>query len=141
MAKEFVRLGGCLIMNEKEARRAAAVRKAKRQKTIIFTVCALAGVAVLALFILDALRVDNTRVFVGAPNQVVSLHEDGTFTARLPHGVTRTGAFTEQTEDGVTQIAFTSGRTTDVGYIEGNVLTLPLAWDDGCGHGRELTLR
>ena len=128
-------------MNAKDTRRVNAVKKANRKKAIILAVCALVVSTIAALIIVDALREDPVRVFSGRPNQVVSLRDDGTFTAHLPHGVAMSGTFTEETEDGITTITFAQGRRIETGYIEGNVLIIPQAWDDGCGHGREFTLR
>jgi len=128
-------------MNAKDARRINAAKKAKMKKTLLFTACALVVVAIVALIVVDAIREDPVRVFSGRPNQVVSLRDDGTFTAHLPHGVAMSGTFTEETENGITTITFAQGRRTEVGHIEGNVLIIPQTWDDGCGHGREFTLR
>ena len=132
-------------MNAKEERRRNAVKKAKRKKAIMLAGCALALVAVSALLIVHALRGESVRVFSAGVNQVVTLYEDGTFTAHLPHNVTKAGTFTEHIEGDVTAISFTHGGRTEAGsitdYGDINVLTIPQAWDDGCGHGRDFLLR
>jgi len=127
-------------MNAKETRRVNAIKKAKRKKIMILIVC-LVIVATAATVLIVRELSDNTRVFAGGGNQVITLYGDGTFRAQLPHNVRRSGTFTESTEGGVTRVAFTNGGTVHFGAITGRVLTIPWEWEDGCGHGNEFILR
>ena len=129
-------------MNQKAARREAAIKKAKLKKKLLITVGALAAVVVVGLMIYGALQ-NHDRVFTAAGNQVITLYEDGNFTARLPHGVFKEGMYFEQIEEGgFTTVFFIleGGGILEAGMIEGNVLTPPLGWDDGHGHDRAFIL-
>ena len=129
-------------MNQKTARREAAIKKAKMKKKALITVGVLAAVLVVGLMIWGALQ-NNDRVFTAAGNQVITLYEDGNFTARLPHGVFKEGMYFEQFEsDNLTTVLFIleDGGIMEAGTIEGNVLTPPLGWDDGHGHDRAFIL-
>ena len=127
-------------MNQKAARREAAIKKAKMKKTILITIGVLAAVAVVGLLIMGALQ-NNDRVFTATGNQRIALYEDGTFTASLPHGISKEGVYMEQVEsDDVTSILFFFEDRMEIGTIEGNVLTPPIEWDDGHGHDRTFIL-
>ena len=132
-------------MNTKEARRINALKKAKKKRTIMIAACALSVVALSTLLIAHALRGEAVRVFSAAPNQVVTLYEDGSFVAHLPHNVTKAGTFTEHTEGDITAISFIHSGRTEAGSItafgDTHFLTIPETWDDGCGHGRDFLLR
>jgi len=121
-------------MNQKQ-RRAQARKEAKQKKIIIITVCTLIILALVGFFLVDAFERGEERVFVNGRDSI-TLYEDGTFTASLPHGMNLSGTFTETTTDGLTAIAFTYDGRTEVGnIIDGEDLTIPHAWEVTCGHG------
>jgi len=127
-------------MKDKDARRQAARKKAKQKRAILITVCSIIAIAIVAFTVMEFLREDNSRVFAtGGSN--VTLNDDGTFIALLPHGVVRSGEFTETQDGNITIISFSQAGATAMGTIEGNVLTIPSAWDDGHGHPTRYTLR
>lgn len=129
-------------MNKKHAEQKAAMKKAKKRKqTIMTTVICVAIVAVIVtVFLLDRAQQTNMRIYTNG-NFGVTLNDDGSFTAQLPHNVRKSGTFAEQTEGAVTTISFTFDGRTEHGRIEGNILIIPDEWDDGCGHGIRFALR
>ena len=127
-------------MKSKSDRRQQAMAKSRRKNRIIAAVCFLVLAAVIVLFVINIASRDGTRVFV-SPAGRITLNIDGTFEARLPHGVVRSGSFEENTADGVTTISFTHNGVTSNGRLFGNSLSVPPEWDDGCGHGLIYTLR
>jgi len=127
-------------MDKKRRRQAALKRDKRRNRTIIATV-AVVLVGIIVFAVINYLGQRHDRVF-GVGNNTVTLAADGTFTARLPHGVVRTGTFVEVEDDGVIFVNFAQeGYNNAVGTIEDNVLTIPDQWDDGHGHPRQYTLR
>ena len=127
-------------MNAKEARRQAAIKRAKKKKAIATGIFVIAFIAVAASITVGMLQQRGERVFVAGRQQVV-LRRDGSFSASLPHNVRLYGTFTEVTEGDFTTLVFTHAGRTEFGSIVGNVLTIPSEWDDGCGHPRTYTLR
>jgi len=127
-------------MNRKEARRIEAIKRGKRKKAIIIAGCALAAIAVVGVLIFAIIEESNARVFVSGSNQII-LFEDGRFSAILPHNVTKSGTFTETTEGNLTTVLFTHGGNTVSTNITGNVLRIPVEWEDGHGHNPLYTLR
>ena len=121
-------------------RRQEAMKRDKRKKRIIAAVCGAVLVTIAVLLIVGQIQQRGTRTFISGRNSV-TLNTDGTFRAALPHGVERSGTFTETTTDGVTTVSFNQGGTTVNGNIEDNVLTIPDEWDDGHGHPRSYTLQ
>jgi len=120
----------------KRDRVSEAVRRDKRKKVAIISVC-VAVIAIIVFFaVYDWYQDRQTRVFTDG-YQTVTLKGDGTFTARLAHD-SRNGRYTESTAAGVTSISFIVDGRTDIGFIEGDVLTIPDAWDDHHGHGTVL---
>lgn len=130
-------------MNTKEARRQAAIKKAQKKKTAITGIVILAIAAVVALIAIGMFQQRGERVFVARGNLQVTLRRDGSFSAILPHGVRKSGTYTEVIDGDVTIVTFTRAGHTEIGTITGNVLTIPLEWDDDPRHGhpREYTLR
>ena len=105
------------------------------------TAICVAIVAVIAtVFLLDRAQQANMRIFANGSN-TVTLHQDGIFTAQMPHNVRKSGTFTEHTEGNITTVTFAFDGRIEDGRIEGNILTIPQEWDDGCGHGIRFTLR
>jgi len=121
-------------------RRQEAMKRDKRKKRIIAAVCGAVLVTIAVLLIVGHVQQRGTRTFISGRNSV-TLNADGTFRAVLPHGVERSGTFTETTTDGVTTVSFNQGGTTVHANIEDNVLTIPDEWDDGHGHPRNYTLQ
>jgi len=124
----------------KGSRRQEAMKRDKRKKRIIAAVCGAVLVTIVVLIIVGQVQQRGTRTFISGRNSVV-LNTDSTFRASLPHGVERSGTFSEATTDGVTTVSFTQGGTTVNGIIEDNVLTIPGEWDDGHRHPRNYTLQ
>ena len=129
-------------MNSKESRRQIAIKRARKKRVVIISVCAIVVLAFASLVIYELLRADTSRVFVSGGSHI-TLHDDGTFNAQLPHNVRIAGTFTETVSGDITTVSFNSIRGTEDGNIYGNVLTIPDAWDSGCahGHGLRYTLR
>ena len=130
-------------MSKKNNRRQAAQRKAKRKKMTILAICtALVGVFIIAAVVYGVTR-PNTRVFAAPGNLSVTLYENGQFAARLAHGISLSGTFTEDVQGTESVIMFTYGGTTVSTHIIDDVLLLPGPWIAGCAHGHasELTLR
>jgi len=126
-------------MSQKAARRDAAIKKAKAKRKIMITVGILAAVIVIGALIMISLQ-NNDRVFTAAGNQIITLYEDGSFTASLPHGISKEGMYMEQFEDDMSFILFFLEDRIEVGTLYGNILTPPIEWDDGHGHDREFIL-
>jgi hypothetical protein len=125
---------------KKNKKKQAAKRGNRKNLIIIASVCIAIVVAISALVIFNATNQQSeTRVFT-AGNQKVTLSDDGTFSAQLAHGVTKSGTYTENSTGSVTIISFIYDGKTENGNINGNVLTLPNEWDDGHGHGASLIL-
>ena len=124
-------------MSKKKQRKEEALLKSKRRKKRIIIICSALTIAVVALIVVATIQYSQQRVFADR-TQRVTLGNDGSFTANLPHGVTRTGTFTETPGDGFTIISFSENGSTVTGTIEGNILNLPPEWDDGCGHNPSL---
>jgi len=96
------------------------------------------------------------RVFENG-NANVRLFPDGTFIANLFHNTKITGTYTEMTAGYETAVLFTysginnisggissfesTGLVTVVGGIVEDVLTIPIDWDDGHGHGMDFAFR
>lgn len=129
-------------MSSKKARREAARKKARQKKITVLIVCIVAVAAVAALIFLALPQESDGRVFVAGNNRV-TLYEDGSFTAELPHGVSKSGTYTEieHIDADVTTISFTVEDRIEVGSITGDTLTIPAEWDDGHGHATEFVLR
>ena len=124
----------------KKARREKALKKEKQKKTnIIIIMCVSLALVVISFFIYNALQQKDDRIFTDG-QQTVTLHTDGTFTARLAHD-SRTGTYTEKKEKGVTTVSFITEGTTVTGDIANDVLTIPDEWDDHHGHGAKLKLK
>ena len=121
-------------------------KKTNEQTTMkniyIIIACVLVAAALAFIFIFNALQDDEVdgRVFAHG-NHTVTLNGDGTFAARLFHGFRVDGTFTESFGGGMTTVYFTHDDETVRGRITSNILTIPIEWDDGHGHGRNFTLR
>ena len=126
-------------MKNKNQRRALAQKKAKRKKIMIIAVGAAVVLAVAALIITNVYRQGHARVFTDG-RQTLTLHSNGSFSARLYHNVMRSGTYTESVSDGVTTISFDESGVITQGRLAGNTLTFPDEWDDGHSHNRDLRL-
>jgi hypothetical protein len=125
---------------KREIRRKKAVKK-KLKKNILI---GLAAFLIIAGFvgwqIYTSSQKPNARIYSDG-HQSITLYDDGNYTARLAHGVSKSGTYTESAEDGVTIVSFVTRGKTENGRIRDNVLTFPSEWDDGHGHGSQLRLR
>jgi len=129
----------CTIM-KKEERRAKAIQKNKRKKTLILAACISVAAILVALIAFSLVQQSNVRVF-GDGYQTFTLRRNGTFTAQLYHDAAKNGTYTEHEEDGITIVSFTHDGKTEHGSIVNNILTIPDEWDDGHGHGTSFLMR
>ena len=105
--------------------------------------CAIA--AAVVLFALGACsgsnNADTARIYANGAN-TITLNEDFTFSAKLPHGLTKSGTYSETVDAlGVTTIIFTVNGAQASGIIRNNVLSIPSEWEDSHGHGSNFALR
>ena len=126
--------------HDKKLRRELAIKKARQKRIITISVCTIAVLAFTVVLGVNMLSQSHERVFTAGFNNV-SLNNDGTFVANLPHNIRLTGTYTESTEGGVSTVVFSYRGTTAIGIIEDNVLVIPTEWDDGHGHATRYTLR
>ena len=127
-------------MNSKKARRESAMKKSKQKKIITLSAGALVITAFAILLVVSTLQQTDGRVYAAGSNRVV-LYEDGSFTARLPHNVRKSGTYTERTENNVTTVSFRHGGRTVMGIITNDILSIPHEWRDNHGHATEYVLR
>ena len=121
-------------MSSKKARREQAIRKKQRNRRVIITACIVALAAFVGFYAIYAFNQRNNRVFA-EDDQRVTLFENGNFTAQLPHGVNKSGTYTEEDTDGTITITFVYDGTRSQGNIVDDILILPNEWIGGCGHG------
>ncbi|MCL2215601.1 MAG: hypothetical protein FWB91_01145 [Defluviitaleaceae bacterium] len=109
------------------------MRKANIKIAIFIAACVLAAAAIAGILFFDALRQDNTRVFTSFGSHI-TLYDDGTFSAQLPHNVRKSGTYTESMEeDGITTtVLFFYSGGTETGSIRSNFLSIPEAWEPIC---------
>jgi len=119
-------------MSTKNERRITAQKKAKQKKIAILAVCAACAVALIAIVIFITVNRPDARVFSIDNTQMVTLYENGVFSARLPHDRRMTGTFTEQA-DGAITFAYNNNIVNT--RIVDDVLILPTSWRVGCAHG------
>jgi len=128
-------------MNTKKERREAAQKKAKQQKLVVLTACAVGLVAVaVGLMVYMATR-PGSRVFAvpapGTGEHSVTLYDSGRFAARLFHNNNFSGTFVEDESTGV--VTFTHGIHTVTGHIDGDEFLLPMQWRGTCRlHSHEI---
>jgi opacity protein-like surface antigen len=126
---------------KKGKKKQAAKRANRKNLAIIVSVCIAIAVAISALVVFNVINQQSeARVFT-ADSQMVTLRDDGTFSAKLAHSVTKSGTYSESITGDTTTISFIYDGKTENGNIVGSVLTLPDEWDDGHGHDTEFTLR
>ena len=120
----------------KKTRRDEAIKREKRKRMILIAALIVVILIIAVPTLYNNLRPSNDRIFTDG-QQTVTLHANGTFSARLAHD-TQSGTYAEKQEGGVTVVSFTVGNTTVNGKIGGDVLTIPEEWDDQHGHGSQL---
>ena len=123
-------------MSTKNSRREAALKREKKKKAIIAIIAIALVVALITGLIIWQANRPDVRVFEAGASQV-RLYEDGTFSASLPHGMWRSGRFSE---DGAT-ISFTYDGRTVVGGITSDALTIPDDWVDDATHNHPTQFR
>ena len=128
------------IIMGKSKKTKEAIRKAKRKKIITIIICTVVAVLIIAAAVFFILRQSDNRVYVSDSNTIV-LSSKGTFEARLYHGKSITGTYTESDENTVTVITFTHDGVTSTGMLAGNSLTIPDEWGDDHGHTYDFTLK
>ncbi|MCL1790561.1 MAG: hypothetical protein FWG40_04255 [Peptococcaceae bacterium] len=127
-------------MSKQQERRDKAIKKAKRQRMIIIASVAAVALVIITLGIYSAIQSAGTERYSDG-NQVITLRQDGTFTATLIHGDKYKGTYTKTEQDNKTIVAFTSDEETVNGEIDGSNLRLPSEWVDDHGHGDILKKR
>ena len=128
-------------MRDKDARRAAAIKRARQRRLTLVGVGAVVLTLFVVMLLFTILREDTSRVFVSAGNNTITLNNDGTFVAHLPHSVRISGTFLETEINDTIMISFISARGTENGTLVDGRLRIPTAWEDGCGHGNVFVLR
>lgn len=124
----------------KADRRAMAVKKSKRNKTIAISIGATAAVVFIALIIYSVTRPEiPSRVYATGP-QSVTLYEDGRFSF-VDCRSARTGRFTEISNNDDVTLKFVHNNMTVYGNLSDDVLTIPIEWDSGKGHSPHLRLQ
>jgi len=122
----------------KKARRQQALARKKRKKIIIITAVAVVVVAIVVVVVVLLVGSAGTETYSDG-SQTIRFLPDGTFTAKLSHGRSFSGTYSNTTQGNMTIVSFTSSGVTVNGEVEGGLLYLPHEWDDGHGHGAVLT--
>jgi hypothetical protein len=126
----------------KEARRQRAQKKAQQRRNFSIAIAVVIGLIIVGGLVYEALRADTERVFESVGGSHVTLRDDGTFAAHLPHNLRFNGTFTETQSGDITTVAFTHSGGTHNGIIRGRGMSLPPQWDSGCcGSGLTYRLR
>ena len=122
--------------SKKEFRREMALKRARRNKTLIISACVLVVIGVIGFFVVQSIQRGDAVVYSNGVEEV-KLYENGTFTASTGHAsVSHSGTYEKYEEGGVEIIFFTeSGKSAAMGKIDDAGLTLPEDWNDGHGHG------
>jgi len=118
-------------------RKKNAPKKVNRKTLIISGVCAIAIVAVVVIVIISNGSQDNSESYSGG-GQIVRLLDDERFLASLSHGARKSGTYTRTIDGERIIVAFNINGRIEIGWIEDDILTLPIEWEDDCGHGRML---
>ncbi|MCL1845870.1 MAG: hypothetical protein FWF77_08195 [Defluviitaleaceae bacterium] len=123
----------------KELRRKRAKEKERMTKLALTVVGGIVAGLVVGFILMGVLGGDDDdRVFLNA-GASITLREDGTFLALLPHNVRLNGTFAETEAPAGTTVSFEFNHNgvdrNDVGTIRGNALIAPDEWDSGCAHG------
>ncbi|MCL1788924.1 MAG: hypothetical protein FWG33_01040 [Oscillospiraceae bacterium] len=127
-----------MALSEKRARRALAVKRAKRNRMLIILACVLTVAGIAAFFIVQNVLRGEAEVYSAGGISVKLYDKNGTFTAALSHNKSKSGTYTRAFEDGEVKISFKVGGSTNVGRIVNGLLHLPDEWDDGHGHSSVL---
>ncbi|MCL2023880.1 MAG: hypothetical protein FWG82_05865 [Oscillospiraceae bacterium] len=128
---------------QKKAIREAAQKKKKQQKMLKNGAILLAILAVIGTIAFIAIQSskarEGERVYDNGTDRIV-LQENGTFSAAL-HAGGKSGTYTQEQGDEVIHITFTTNGQDYKTTLSGPILTLPVEWDDGHGHGSEFRLK
>ena len=121
----------------RKARKEKAIKQAKRKKIIIIAIIAVVIVALAIIIALFYSRQKGTETY-SSGGQTITLHNDGTFTANLAHGLSYEGSYEKTSDSDGTILIFTTGGTSVSGRVNGDILSIPDEWLDDHGHGSEL---
>jgi hypothetical protein len=124
----------------KAERRAAAQKKAKRNRTIMVCAGVLLAVVFIAVVIFAVTRPEiGARVYATGA-QRLTLYDDGRFSF-MDCQFVRTGNYTETPAGDTVIVEFTHNNRTVRGSISDGILTIPDEWDAGKGHDPRLRLQ
>ena len=118
--------------HSKRVRRELAAKRAKRKKVAVI-VMAVIVLSLATYFIAGAIWEAQTETYSDW-SQTVTLSPNGRFSAELSHGVTRSGTFTRAEQGDLTIVSFTQDGMTVTSEIANRHLTIPIEWQDACGH-------
>ena len=129
---------GALKAKAEKSRKIQAEKKARKKRlALVGAIAAAALIGVVALAF-QGLRLAGAEVY-GYSGQRVRLFADGRFDASLPHGMSFKGKYSKDPWiPGEISVAFVYGGGAVTGWIAGDMLLLPLEWDDGHGHAHAL---
>ena len=122
----------------KALRKENAIKKARLKTFIVVMICVLIVVAVAVIGIHVRRQNHSQQVSMeiySFHGQTVQLLDDGTFSARLAHGVQKNGTYTKTNDNDGIIVSFNVNGREEVGRIQNNNLYIPREWDDGHGHG------
>jgi len=127
-------------MDSEKTKRQNTIKRSRTKSAAIIITCILIFTVIAAIVAFNALSQDNYRVFSGIGTSV-TLHEDGTFLANLPHDVIKRGTYEEVITVGATTVLFSCSEKTVSGSISSSVMTLPSEWEPECACWHNLRLR
>ncbi|MCL2455983.1 MAG: hypothetical protein FWD19_00365 [Defluviitaleaceae bacterium] len=120
-------------MNKKKLKQKKDLREAQQIKTAIILLCSVVAAIIVGALIFSAFRDNSDRVFVSGSSQI-TLREDGTFIAMLPHNAILSGTFDENISENTATVLFTHSGRTDTARLSGQTLTVPSGWLPSCSH-------
>jgi len=124
----------------KSERREIAVKKAKRKKIIITSVCSLLAIFIIGAIIYAATRPEVESRLYSSGTQSINLYVNGRFTF-VDCQFTRAGVYTEIADGDDIKVEFVHRNVTVYGTLSGDILTIPDEWDSGKGHDPRLRLQ
>ncbi|MCL2196793.1 MAG: hypothetical protein FWB77_04180 [Treponema sp.] len=127
-----------LKSRKKAQRQENAVKKARNNKLLFLTICALIVICAAMYGIYSSSHKNKTETYSDG-GQTIQLLSDGKFSASLAHNNRKAGTFTKITENGRIKVIFNTNGTESTGWIINDALHFPEEWEDGHHHGNALT--